>query len=70
MTKLTPQQRRVARLVAAGKTDKEIADELEIGKQGVWYHVRQIAQRLGITSGNTRVQIALKVPKAPEKPAA
>lgn len=67
---LTARQYQVAEMIAAGKTDKEIADTLHIGKQGVWYHIRVVARRLGVHGGNTRVRIALRMHKVPEHPAA
>lgn len=57
---LTPQQARVARLVADGLTDKEIAAALHIGRHGVSFHVRRIAARWHLT-GNIRVRIASRV---------
>lgn len=66
---LTPHQREVADLVAAGKTDKEIAAALGIGKHGVWFHIRSIAKAWELR-GNVRVQIALRVRENAHKPAA
>jgi DNA-binding CsgD family transcriptional regulator len=40
----------VARLAAAGKTNKETADELYLSVKTVEYHLRNIFQKLGITS--------------------
>jgi DNA-binding CsgD family transcriptional regulator len=40
----------VARLAAAGRTNKETADELYLSVKTVEYHLRNIFQKLGITS--------------------
>jgi DNA-binding CsgD family transcriptional regulator len=40
----------VARLAAAGKTNKETADELYLSVKTVEYHLRNVFQKLGITS--------------------
>lgn len=65
---LTPQQGRVAELVATGKTDKEILAELGIQRPGLWFHIRRIAARWGLR-GNVRVQIAKRVHGIPDKAA-
>lgn len=62
---LTPQRLRVARLVADGKTDKEVGEELGISKQGVWFHVRALAKAWNLR-GNVRVLIANRVRQNPE----
>ena len=65
---LTPQQYRVACLIAEGKTDKQIASILGLHDEGagVRFHVRQIAKAWGITASNVRVMIANRL----QKPAA
>lgn len=45
---ITPRQREVARLVAAGRTNSEIADELGITLDGAKYHVSELLTRLGL----------------------
>ncbi|HUC59166.1 MAG TPA: AAA family ATPase [Streptosporangiaceae bacterium] len=47
---LTPRQLTVARAVAAGKSNKQIADELFISVKTVEFHLSQIFTRLGIDS--------------------
>lgn len=62
--KLTPQQARVAIMVAAGDTDKEIAEHLDIHVQTVRFHIRRIALAWQLDPKKvTRVQIAQRVPK-------
>jgi DNA-binding CsgD family transcriptional regulator len=52
---LTARERDVARLIAAGKTNREIANELFIGEGTVATHVKSILQKLDFRS---RSQIA------------
>jgi DNA-binding NarL/FixJ family response regulator len=63
--KLTPQQARVAMMVAAGETDKAIAAALDIHVQTVRFHIRNIAVVWELDPDKvTRIQIAQKVPKS------
>lgn len=55
---LTERQREVLRLVAAGKSTREIADTLSIGTETVHTHLRDIAKALGTRSRKDAVQIA------------
>ena len=52
---LTAKQRAVAVLIARGRSNREIAEELVVGVRTVETHVTQILMRLGFTS---RSQIA------------
>lgn len=52
---LTPRQLEVARLVAQGLTNKEIASRLFVSERTAEGHVDQICNKLGF---NSRVQIA------------
>ena len=55
---LTPQQGRVAEMVARGRTDKQIAAALQIGVEAVAFHVRRIVVAWKLdASSNRRVQI-------------
>ncbi len=47
---LTPSEHRVAELVAAGKTTREMAETLFVTRKTIEYHLRQIYLKLGIGS--------------------
>ena len=47
---LTPQEAQVARLVAEGGTNRDVAAELFISPATVEYHLRKVYQKLGISS--------------------
>jgi DNA-binding NarL/FixJ family response regulator len=47
---LSPREREVAALVAPGRSNREIADELVLGERTVETHVSSILARLGATS--------------------
>lgn len=47
---LTPQQERVLRLIAGGRTNAEIADSLGLTIDGVKWHVREILAKLELES--------------------
>jgi DNA-binding NarL/FixJ family response regulator len=55
---LTPQERNVARLVATGLTNREIADRLFVTLNTVETHLRHIFQKLDVTS---RTQLVIAV---------
>lgn len=48
--RLTPQESSVARLVASGKTNREIASELVVSENTVEYHLRNVYSKLGVRS--------------------
>ena len=55
---LTPQERNVARLVATGLTNREIAGRLFVTTNTVETHLRHIFQKLDVTS---RTQLAVAI---------
>jgi DNA-binding CsgD family transcriptional regulator len=52
---LSERQREVVRLIAAGKTNSEIAEQLGISLDGAKYHVREVCSRIGV---DTREEVA------------
>ncbi len=56
---LTPQEIKVAALVRAGKTSKEIADALQVTASAVDFHRKKLREKLGLsnTSSNLRTYL-------------
>jgi DNA-binding CsgD family transcriptional regulator len=55
---LTPQERTVAQLVARGKTNREVADELLVSVRTVEAHLTRIYAKVGV---NTRAALAARL---------
>jgi DNA-binding NarL/FixJ family response regulator len=54
-SRLTAQQVQIARMVAAGATNREVAEQLYLSTRTVDHHMRNIFVRLGIRS---RIELA------------
>ncbi|MCI0673264.1 MAG: LuxR C-terminal-related transcriptional regulator [Myxococcaceae bacterium] len=68
--KLTVRERQVARLVAEGLSDAEVAQELSMSEQTVGVHLRHIFHKLGIHSRSGLLSRGVVALGEPERPAA
>ena len=59
---LTAQQERIARLVAEGATNREIAERMFLSTRTVDHHLRNVFARLGVRS---RTELARLIPAGP-----
>jgi DNA-binding CsgD family transcriptional regulator len=57
---LSPRQREILALVAAGRTSKEIAGELGISESTVNWHLSNAFERLGASSRAEAVAVAMR----------
>ncbi len=57
---LTPREMATLRLMADGKTNKEIASELEISDRTVKTHLGHLFEKLGVTSRTEAVKVATR----------
>ena len=60
MPELSPRQREILALVAAGRTSKEIASQLQISESTVNWHLTKAFARLGASSRAEAVAIAMR----------
>jgi DNA-binding NarL/FixJ family response regulator len=60
LDQLTPTERRVLKLVAEGRTSREIADEMNIGVRTVEHHRSNIASKLELKGSHALVKFAVK----------
>ena len=51
LDELTPQELQIARMVAAGASQKEVAATLYLSPKTIEYHLGKVYRKLGITSG-------------------
>ncbi len=51
LDELTPQELQIARMVAAGASQKEVAAKLYLSPKTIEYHLGKVYRKLGITSG-------------------
>lgn len=57
---LSEREVEVLRLVAAGKSNREIAQQLSVSENTVKFHLRNILQRLGVSNRAEAVMVALQ----------
>jgi DNA-binding CsgD family transcriptional regulator/tetratricopeptide (TPR) repeat protein len=57
---LSPREQEVLRIVAEGRTDREIAERLFISERTVHVHVRNVLAKLGVTSRTQAASLALR----------
>ena len=61
VSNLTPRQREILKLLAEGKSAKEIARALDISHRTVEYHKYQAMESLGVGTNAELVQLALRL---------
>jgi two-component system NarL family response regulator len=57
---LTPRELSSLRLLAEGKANKEIAEELEISERTVKTHLGHLFEKLGVTNRTEAVKVATR----------
>lgn len=67
LAELTPRERQVLRLLAYGKTNAEIADELVISQHTAIRHVANILEKTGSPNRTAAAALIRDIPADPEK---
>lgn len=57
---LTPQERKILQLIAAGKANKEIAYGLNVSENTVKTHVKNVFEKLGVSDRTSAATLAIK----------
>ncbi|MCG7529743.1 helix-turn-helix transcriptional regulator, partial [Streptomyces sp. OfavH-34-F] len=65
---LTPQQQRIARCVAEGATNREVALRLSVSTRTVDHHLRNVFAALGVRSRTELAGLLRAAPEAPCEP--
>ncbi|MFC5260791.1 LuxR C-terminal-related transcriptional regulator [Kribbella qitaiheensis] len=67
---LTPQEAEIARLVAEGSSNRQVATQLFISQHTVEYHLRKVFRKIGVSTRTQLARAILDRSRADETPAA